>query len=164
MTGPVSATTGNALAQLLAPDLSLRVALTLLHFLWQGVALAAAAALAYAVMRRASSTARYSVLLAALGGMALCPVVTFVVLGKAAPGAMARAPAPSAEFPHAFPAPGAGQAPTATGDSTTQTDNRAQIETVQTTEDTADKSAAPVGKPLAGFARPPVSFLDSGAQ
>jgi hypothetical protein len=95
--------------------------------------------------------------------MALCPVVTFVVLGNAAPGSVAGAPARSAGLAHAAPAPGAGQAPTSTGTSTPQTDNPARIDTVPLTEDTADKSAAPVGKPLAGFAPPRVSFLESGA-
>ena len=148
MTGPVSATLGSVPAQLLDPGLSLRVALTLLHFLWQGVALAAAAALACALMRRASSAARYNVLLAALGGMALCPVVTFVVLEGGRPGGVARAPAPSAGAVNATPAPSPGQVPAPTVSSETRTNEVALGGTVQVREDTADESAtsaAPAG-------------------
>jgi hypothetical protein len=64
----------------LDPDLSLRVALTLLHFTWQGLVLAAGAAAAGAALRGASSTARYRVLLGAMALMVAAPAVTFVLL------------------------------------------------------------------------------------
>jgi hypothetical protein len=48
----------------------------LLHFVWQGAAVAAGAAVALAMMRRRSAQARYLVACAALGVMALSPVLT----------------------------------------------------------------------------------------
>ena len=65
------------------PDLSLRVALTLLHFFWQGAVIAGAAAVACALLRRASSPARYAVLLGAMLVMVVSPVATFLLLGPA---------------------------------------------------------------------------------
>ena len=67
-------------ADLLDSELSLRVALALLHFLWQGVAVGAVAAVACALLRKAAATTRHAVLLAAMGLMALCPLVTFFAL------------------------------------------------------------------------------------
>jgi beta-lactamase regulating signal transducer with metallopeptidase domain len=61
-------------------DLSVRVALTLGHFLWQGAVLALVALGACAALRRASAAARHHVLLGALLVMAACPIVTFVLL------------------------------------------------------------------------------------
>ena len=60
-------------------ELTLRLlALSLLHFLWQGAALAALAYVAMAVCR--SAAVRYTVGVATLGLMLATPVLTFVVL------------------------------------------------------------------------------------
>src|SRR4051812_34374429 len=111
-------------AHLLEPDPCARVAITLLHFLWQGVVVAGVVGVACATLRRASASARHTVLLAALGVMAACPVVTFVVVGKSdarpAPVRTAQAPVDAASArpvaselvpePQAAPAFGAGAA------------------------------------------------------
>jgi beta-lactamase regulating signal transducer with metallopeptidase domain len=58
-----------------------RLLLTLAHFLWQGLALAAAAWLAMRLLRRAPASTRYGVLTATLAFMVICPVGTYLVLG-----------------------------------------------------------------------------------
>ena len=68
------------LSLILNPDFCLRLTLTLLHFLWQGVAIALLAFAAAALTRRAPAAARYWILVAALMLMALCPPVTFLSL------------------------------------------------------------------------------------
>lgn len=63
-----------------------RLGLSLLHFLWQGAAVAMVAALVTQALRRRSAALRYVVLLVALGLMALLPVATFcLVESPAAP-------------------------------------------------------------------------------
>jgi beta-lactamase regulating signal transducer with metallopeptidase domain/protocatechuate 3,4-dioxygenase beta subunit len=57
-----------------------RLMQTLMHFLWQGTAVALLALGATALLRRASARARYNVLAGALLLMTLCPVVTFLGL------------------------------------------------------------------------------------
>jgi hypothetical protein len=54
----------------------------LLHFLWQGGAIALLAAGAGAALRRAGAAARYWVFVAALGAMALCPPITYHTLAR----------------------------------------------------------------------------------
>jgi beta-lactamase regulating signal transducer with metallopeptidase domain len=66
------------LSQWFSADLLRPLGLTLLHFLWQGVAVAAVAAVALALSRRA--VVRYVVALVALAAMVAAPVVTFAVL------------------------------------------------------------------------------------
>ena len=66
----------NALLQGLDQPLAEAVGWALLHFLWQGVAIAIVLALSLAVIRRRSSLARYAVCCAALAGMGLFPVAT----------------------------------------------------------------------------------------
>ncbi|MEQ1474460.1 MAG: M56 family metallopeptidase, partial [Candidatus Acidiferrum sp.] len=56
------------------------VGIALLHFLWQGVAIAAAAFVAMSVVRRAS--AKYLVAVAMLAVMLAAPVLTFFVLAQ----------------------------------------------------------------------------------
>ena len=56
------------------------VGLALLHFLWQGVALAAAAFMGMSLARRAS--AKYLVAVAMLALMVAAPAVTYLVLAK----------------------------------------------------------------------------------
>ena len=57
-----------------------RVALTMVHFLWQGMLIAILVWLIGAVLRNKSANARYSVFLGGLLSMAVCAVVTFVVM------------------------------------------------------------------------------------
>ena len=56
------------------------IGLTLLHFLWQGIAIAAAAFAGMTVMRRASTKYLMAVLMMAL--MVAAPAVTFSVLAE----------------------------------------------------------------------------------
>ena len=72
---------------LLSPSLTHSLAWALLHFLWQGTALAALAAAGMALCRRAS--ARYALAVGVLLVMLAAPVATFVFLmgsGAATPG------------------------------------------------------------------------------
>ena len=68
----------NAISQWLAPDVLRNLGLALSHFVWQGAAIAALAAGAIALARKAS--ARYAIGVAALGLMLAVPVATFLVL------------------------------------------------------------------------------------
>lgn len=68
----------------IAPDVLRALGISLLHFLWQGAALAVIAAVAMAFARRAS--ARYVIAVAILVLMTAAPIVTFsVLLNQAAP-------------------------------------------------------------------------------
>ena len=62
----------------LTPDVTRAAAMTILHFLWQGAALAALAFAGMALARRAA--ARYAIAVGVLALMVATPVVTFVVL------------------------------------------------------------------------------------
>ena len=82
-------------------EFSARLVLSLGHFLWQGVAVAAAAFLAARLAGR-SARARYLIYLSALSVMGLAPVLTFLILGnqsastdRAAVAPRSRAAAPS---------------------------------------------------------------------
>jgi hydrogenase-4 membrane subunit HyfE len=66
----------NILTSRLSPSLMHAVAWTLLHFLWQGAALAALAAASMAFCSRAS--ARYAIALSVLVMMLAAPVVTLI--------------------------------------------------------------------------------------
>ncbi|MDB5172148.1 MAG: blaR1 8 [Phycisphaerales bacterium] len=68
------------LQYLLSAAFSLRLVETLGHFLWQGTVVALMVLTAWPLLRRASSRGRYGILLAALGVMAACPPVTFILL------------------------------------------------------------------------------------
>jgi TonB family protein len=59
------------------------VGLTLLHFLWQGAAIGAGAALVLAGLRTASASVRYVVACVALTTMVLTPAMTLAVLARA---------------------------------------------------------------------------------
>jgi len=54
-----------------------RLAITLAHFLWQAAAVGLLAALMGVLLRKAHASVRYAVFLAALGVMAVCPLITF---------------------------------------------------------------------------------------
>jgi beta-lactamase regulating signal transducer with metallopeptidase domain/biopolymer transport protein ExbD len=88
-------------SSILAASLSVRLMLTLGHFLWQGLAVAMLAGLLLILLRRASSHARYVAMLIALVVMAACPVATFCVVGESAPDDP-KTLKPTAEFPAAL--------------------------------------------------------------
>jgi beta-lactamase regulating signal transducer with metallopeptidase domain len=67
------------------------LAWALVHFIWQGAAIAVAAGLSGALLRKARPATRYVVLCGALAAMLLAPVVTFFVLRL--PAAAVPAPA-----------------------------------------------------------------------
>src|SRR5438045_2716986 len=58
---------------------------TLVHFLWQGILVAALLACADVLLRRSAATLRYAAACAALALMAGLPVATFIGLRAAAP-------------------------------------------------------------------------------
>lgn len=100
------------LAPWLSPILLKLLALSLLHFLWQGTALAALAYVAMALCRGAS--ARYAVGVAVLALMLAAPVGTFLVLHaqeQATPAGIRMDYASSREAAPAFPYVPDGQVP-----------------------------------------------------
>lgn len=64
---------------------ALRVALTLLHFVWQGLILAFVVLVAGVLLRRASARVRYSVNVITLLAMVTCLPLTFAMLGDSTP-------------------------------------------------------------------------------
>lgn len=99
----------NALA-LAESHFCLRWAEALMHFLWEGFAIAAMAGVVAWSLRRASTRARYAVYLASLLVMAACLPATFAVVGQPdAPLAVnappAVTPAPTDAPPPDFPRP-----------------------------------------------------------
>jgi len=62
------------------------VALTLLHFLWQGALVGALTAALLHALRRSAAAVRYAVACAGMSLMALAPVATFAVLSAAGAG------------------------------------------------------------------------------
>ena len=73
----------NAALHLLTPSVLRTLGLSLLHFLWQGAAIAVVAAGALALTKRASL--RYSIGVAALVLMVAAPVVTFLIANESSP-------------------------------------------------------------------------------
>jgi beta-lactamase regulating signal transducer with metallopeptidase domain len=71
----------NAATNLLAPDVLRTLGLALLHFIWQGAAIAVLAAAVTALFRQAA--VRYALLVAALILMITAPVITFFTLRDA---------------------------------------------------------------------------------
>ena len=90
----------NAFASWFTPEVLRTLGLALLHFLWQGAALAALAAAALSVSRRAST--RYAINVLTLVSMTAAPVITFFVLSPSSAGHAA--PAPAAFVQAAIPA------------------------------------------------------------
>ncbi len=87
-----------------------RLGLTLVHFLWQGLAVAVIACAAVRVLRLRRGNPRYAAYLLAFAMMAVSPLLTFMVLDRPAPSAVAVSePAPVLESPEpltrAVPAP-----------------------------------------------------------
>ncbi len=70
------------LAQWISPDLLRPLGLALLHFLWQGAALAALAALALTLARTASM--RYVLGVIILAAMVAAPAITFLIVSRSA--------------------------------------------------------------------------------
>lgn len=64
---------------------ALRVAVTLLHFVWQGLILAFVVLAASVLLRRASARVRYSANVVTLLAMVICLPVTFAILGNSSP-------------------------------------------------------------------------------
>ncbi|OHB69086.1 MAG: hypothetical protein A2V70_19830 [Planctomycetes bacterium RBG_13_63_9] len=65
---------------LLAEPVGQRLTWTLLHFLWQGLAISAALLAMLWLLRVHRARARYALCLAAMLTMAVCPLVTFALL------------------------------------------------------------------------------------
>jgi beta-lactamase regulating signal transducer with metallopeptidase domain len=81
----------NAFASWFTPEDLRTLGLALLHFLWQGAALAALAAAALSVSRRASM--RYAISVLTLVSMTTAPVITFFLLSPSSAGHATLAPA-----------------------------------------------------------------------
>ncbi|MGQ0633358.1 MAG: M56 family metallopeptidase [Planctomycetaceae bacterium] len=64
-----------------------RLGSALLHFLWEGVLVAAIAWVLLVLMRRARPQVRYALLLTLFAAMVACPVVTFLVVDAPSPNA-----------------------------------------------------------------------------
>lgn len=89
-------------------EFCVRLCETLLHSLWQAVAIAIVAFAVGRLMRRRPARARYGVFVLALAAAAVLPAVTFVWLGgRRAPAPVAAARAPAAALEVAVPASGA---------------------------------------------------------
>ena len=59
---------------------SFRLALTLMHFLWQGLAIAGVAGCAMFALRKKTAQVRYALTLSAMILMAACPAMTFLMV------------------------------------------------------------------------------------
>ena len=70
-----------------------RLGWTLLHFLWEGMAIAVIYAVARRTLQSAGSNARYTLACAALAGMMVAPLVTWQVLGTPSAVPVAASPA-----------------------------------------------------------------------
>ena len=81
-----------------------RLSLTLVHFLWQGLAVAVIAYAAVGFLKLKRGNPRYVAYLLAFAVMASCPLITFAVLGAPPrPGAIAPVPMPETESPGPVP-------------------------------------------------------------
>ena len=78
------------LGRLLEPALSLRLTLTLLHFLWQGALLGLAAFAADRVLSGASSRTRYAAFVGILAAMGAALPTTFLLIRIAEPQQQSR--------------------------------------------------------------------------
>jgi beta-lactamase regulating signal transducer with metallopeptidase domain/uncharacterized GH25 family protein len=79
----------NVTVTLLPVGFTERLALTLVHFLWQGALVALAAAMLEGIVRLRMPSSRYALNVAALFALAACPLVTFAWLGEGGPVAIA---------------------------------------------------------------------------
>jgi len=88
----------NSFAHWFTPDVLRTLGLSLLHFVWQGAAIAVFTAAGIAFVRRAS--ARYAIAVGALVLMVASPVITYSVLGQYAPAPIPSAPVSLSAFAH----------------------------------------------------------------
>ena len=80
-----------------------RLSLTLVHFLWQGLAVAVLACVAVRLLKLKRGNPRYVAYLFAFAIMAVCPLITFAALAMpAASAAVAPTPMPTMESPKAL--------------------------------------------------------------
>jgi beta-lactamase regulating signal transducer with metallopeptidase domain len=103
-----------SVAEFFSQPLWHRLSLTLVHFLWQGLALAALACAAVRILRLKRGNSRYAAYLVAFAAMAVAPLVTFMALGAPTVSApLAPQPAlqieSAAAVPRAMPAQAPGQ-------------------------------------------------------
>src|SRR4051812_11079931 len=75
----------NAVAQWFDDPLSIRLAWSLIHFLWQGCVLGTVAVVVSLAMQRATAARRYTVFLWLFSAMAIAPVATFMSLESVSP-------------------------------------------------------------------------------
>jgi len=95
------------------------LSLTLVHFLWQGLAVAVVAYAAIRVLSLKRGNPRYGAYLLAFALMAICPLITFAVLGgPARPAAIGPAPMPKVESPAPIPRSVLPEPPQAVSEST----------------------------------------------
>jgi len=89
-----------------------RLALTLVHFLWQGLAVAVIACAAARAMRLKRGNPRYAAYLLAFAAMTASPLLTFAILGGSAkPTALAPGPLPALESSAFIPRSGSAEPP-----------------------------------------------------
>jgi ankyrin repeat protein/beta-lactamase regulating signal transducer with metallopeptidase domain len=88
-----------------------QLGLTLIHFLWQGLAMALVVAGAVRLFRLGHGQRRYAAYLLAFALMAACPLLTFMALGR--PAETEAAPAEPASAVDASPATGISEGPSA---------------------------------------------------
>src|SRR4051794_12757476 len=72
-----------------------RIGWTLLHFLWQGTAIAWLAAIGLALLRRRSAAGRYTLCCVAMAAMAIAPVATGLLFHPSPVQAAAKLPTPA---------------------------------------------------------------------
>ncbi len=85
----------NSQLEYIGGEVSLRIALTLLHFLWQGAAIGLLVVAGSWILRKAAASARYGMYSAALLCMPICVAVTFLSIEVNTPSAGGIAPVPS---------------------------------------------------------------------
>lgn len=90
-----------SLVEFLSQPLWHRLSLTLVHFLWQGLAVAVIVCAAVRLLRLKRGNPRYATYLLAFAVMAVAPLLTFMALR--APTAVSLTPGPAAEIESAAP-------------------------------------------------------------
>ena len=88
----------NALTELFSSSPAQRIGWALIHFLWQGAAVALVLAVLLALLRRRSAQARWALSCAALALLAVLPVATGLTVSVEAPGRSGSAPTAGAAY------------------------------------------------------------------
>jgi hypothetical protein len=83
----------NTLTELFSSSVAQRIGWSLVHFLWQGAAVALVLAVALALLRHRSAQARWAVSCGALALMAVLPVATALMVSPEAPRPLESIPA-----------------------------------------------------------------------